>query len=195
MKKHLLLFVFLSTLFVTVNAQIGVMAGGNFATYNEPSDDYSYLPGVNAFVIFEKDVIPMTDLRVGFGYIQKGTAGTVLGVDYISKLNYLQLNLHANIKPPLLPLYAFVGPYVSYGLSGYTKVGSISADITFDSDHTNPFDMGLNMGVGFQKKIIVSKIFLEVGYSMGMMNIDKSGLTDYTKNSGIYIDLGFTLGK
>lgn len=192
MKKYLLFAIFIS-LFATANAQIGVMAGANLATFNEPSGDYTYLPGPNAFLLFEKGLIPILHFRADLGYIQKGTAGTVLGIDYVTKLNYLQLNFNAKIKPPLIPVYAFAGPYLSYGLNGYYKAGSVSVDVKFDDNNYNRFDAGLNLGIGLQRKLPVGKLFIEGGYSLGMMNIDNSGLTDYTKNSGLYIDLGFML--
>ena len=138
-------------------------------------------------------LIPMLSLRPSLGYYQKGTTYNILGVDGLTKLNYVQMNLNLRVKPPLIPVYAVVGPYGSYALSGYSKVGSVSADIDFGKDKTLPYDFGLTAGVGYQMNLLVGKLFIEGGIAKGMLNIDGSGWAE-TKNMMIYANLGILLG-
>jgi len=135
----------------------------------------------------------MLSLRPGLGYYQKGNTVEVLGVLTETTLNYVQFDADIKFKPPFLPIYMFAGPYLSYALSGQTKMGSVSFETQFGPDDTNNFDFGLNGGIGFQHNIVLGKVFLELAYNYGMFDYDASNSTE-TFNRNISIDLGLMIG-
>lgn len=195
MKKITTLILVLTMLVFTANAQkIGIMAGGTFSKMVEENTTTSFTPGFNGSIMFQKSLFPMLALRPSLGYYQKGTAGEVVNIEYLSKINYLQLNMQLRIKPPLIPIYAVAGPYVSYALSGYNKVGGISSDIDFGKGKTLPYDFGLSFGAGYQMNLMIGKVFFEGGLAKGLLDIDDSSSATSTTNMMIYANVGLLLG-
>ena len=194
MKKFTTLILGLTMIVFAANAQkIGVMAGGTFSKMVEENITTSFTPGFNGAVMFQKTLIPMLALRPSIGYYQKGTIEHLV-IENLKKINYLQLNMQLRVKPPLIPIYAVAGPYASYALSGYNKVGGISADITFGKGNTLPYDFGLNLGAGYQMNLLIGKLFIEGGLAKGLLDIDDSSSSTSTKNMMIYANVGLLLG-
>lgn len=194
MKKIITAFILLA-LVVSVNAQkIGVMGGVNLPSISS-SDNYDYgiLPGVNASLFFQKTLVPMISLRPAVGFTQYGYTGELLGSDYEVKLNYARVDADFRIKPPIIPVYLVAGVYSGYGLSGYYKVGSLSTDVTFGKNDTNPFDFGVSFGGGYVQNLALLKVFVEAKYEIGMADLEPSSSQTY-KNNNIKLSLGIIFG-
>ena len=195
MKKITTLILGLTMFFFAAKAQkIGVMGGGTFSKMIEENIATSFTPGFNGSVMLQKNLIPLLSLRSSFGYYQKGTTGKILGIEYLAKINYLQLNMQLRIKPPLIPIYAVAGPYASYALSGYYKINGVSADMNFGKGNTLRYDFGLNLGVGYQMNFLIGKLFIEGGVAKGLVDIDDSSPSTSTTNMMIYANVGLLLG-
>ncbi len=194
--RKILSIAFIVILTINLNAQKFGVKGGLIMSglTTDVSGDYSLKPGANVSVFFQKTLIPMLSLRPALGYYQKGYTGhsALLG-DYAEYLNYVQLDLNLRIKPPLIPIYVFAGPYASYAISGQSKYGSVSVDIDFGKNTYSPFDFGLGAGVGFVKKFAIAHFFAEFGFYKGMTNYNNYSST-VMKNYGITADLGFMIG-
>jgi len=198
MKKILVSVVLLTFIFNLSAQKIGVMGGINLANINSSDNiKYDMVTGINASVFFQKTIFPMVSVRPAIGLTQRGYQYEFIGVTTKNMLNYGGLNIDLRFKPPVIPIYLVAGPYTGYAISGTTttSIGDIetTSDITFDKDHTNPFDFGISVGGGYVKNLVLAKLFVEAKYEMGMVDLYPSYNETY-KNSNIKISLGFMFG-
>jgi hypothetical protein len=202
--KNKLIALFTVVLLFSVHsqAQLGVQLGYNFAKVDGvetfASLQEKYLRNLTGGVFFDKDVIPLLDLRLGFMYSPKGMH---LGKDdFYSKtiVNYLEIPVQAKLK--LGPVYALGGVYGAYALNGkimdhYQVLGStidMEGDLDFEARKIKRMDYGLKFGAGLQYGIGPLHIFGQVDYSFGLMNI-YDGDKDW-KNNVIGVSAGVLLG-
>ena len=105
-----------------------------------------------------------------------------------------------NLEIPLLIKYGiqvsddiavlpYIGPYFAYGLGGnfkyYDEDLTIQKGKTFD--YLKRFDMGFKVGCGAE----YNKLYLELGYQFGVMNIAEDNPGDLSaRNSSIYVNFG-----
>jgi hypothetical protein len=134
-------------------------------------------------------------------YVQKGVSLEKSGtVEYArSTMSYLEVPLMTRIHLGfnIVNLYFNVGGYGGYWLSGKTtayfpdpttgQLGETTTDYEFDDDFDNRFDAGLVFGVGVK----VTVVLLEVRYSLGLVNSQKTG---ENKNDTKLSYLGVALG-
>ena len=189
MKKILIITLVLFLGALTLKAQIhgGVKGGLSMATMNVDAPvgyDTPFKLGFwgGGFIVlgdglfrFQPEVL----------YVQKGVRLEKSGsVEYSrSTLSYLEVPLMTRIHLGfnIVNLYFNVGGYGGYWLSGKTTtygpdlttgdLKETTHDHKFDDDIDNRFDAGLVCGVGVK----VTVVFLEVRYSLGLVNSQKKG--------------------
>ena len=183
---------------ITAGAQgLGVNAGVNFFNQTMKSngnkvDDLKMLTGFHIGVDYEIGVAPDFYFAPGLQFSTKGT--NVDFVDTKAVLNYFEVPLNLVYKPLLGDgnLIVNFGPYLGYAISGKYKDDIADTDIEFGSDDTDdykPFDMGANIGFGYQLGMGLS---FKLNAQLGLINILPDGDSDnLIKNNGFAFSVGY----
>ncbi len=175
--RILLVAVVLAATASTADAQIGVMAGVNFASVSATDDGADVSTdgrtGFNAGVFLAKG--GLLGFAGGLFYSQKGFSVSDNGVN----LDYLEIPLMLRVK--FLMLRAYGGPNLAFELSCKSDSDSVFSC----SDATESFDFGWKIGVGGTLLIFN----LDVAYIYGTTNISKVEGSSI-KNRVIQVDLG-----
>jgi hypothetical protein len=183
---------------ITAGAQgLGVNAGVNFFNQTRKSngnkvDDLKMLTGFHIGVDYEIGVAPDFYFAPGLQFSTKGT--NVDFVDTKAVLNYFEVPLNLVYKPLLGDgnLIVNFGPYLGYAISGKYKNDIADTDIEFGSDDTDnykPFDMGANIGFGYQLGMGLS---FKLNAQLGLINILPDGDSDnLVKNNGFAFSVGY----
>ena len=216
MKKIILL---VTGIILSVSAfsqlKLGLQITGNLASANVKSKyDIDFetgmagLPGVSA--IAQYDISNHFSLRSGITFLQQGTELTYAFDEFGSttsatKLNYLQVPMQAiySVNVGGSKVYAGVGGYGAYGLSGlvkntlwfHTDDGGyvLSEELeAFDKLEDEGgdllrWDYGLVGLAGVQLK---NGLYFEGGYQQGLANISRDKEDSY-KNNGIQLTIGY----
>lgn len=174
----------------------GIRLGANFSTLTgdyPPVADLGTRVGMNlggVIGIRVSDTTPIF-LESGLYYASRG-----------AKKDKFTMTTH-NLELPILIKYGiqatddiavlpYIGPYFSYGLGGkykYEQANAVLKDDTFD--YLNRFDMGFKIGCGAE----YNKLYLELGYQFGVMNLAKDDATlnptdESTHNGSLYVNFG-----
>lgn len=183
---------------ITAGAQgLGVNAGVNFFNQTRKSngnkvDDLKMLTGFHIGVDYEIGVAPDFYFAPGLQFSTKGT--NVDFVDTKAVMNYFEVPLNLVYKPLLGDgnLIVNFGPYLGYAISGKYKNDIADTDIEFGSDDTDnykPFDMGANIGFGYQLGMGLS---FKLNAQLGLINILPDGDSDnLVKNNGFAFSVGY----
>ena len=202
-RKALLTLAAILAFGITAGAQgLGVNAGVNFFNQTikadgEKFDDAKIKTGFQIGVDYEIGIAPDFYFAPGLVFATKGAKiqEDFLGEEYTSKwgLNYLEVPLNLVYKPVLGTgnLIVNFGPYLGYGIGGKYK-DDIADDIEFGSDDTDnykPFDMGANIGFGYQLGMGLS---FKLNAQLGLINIKPEGDSDnLIKNNGFAFSVGY----
>jgi len=166
------------------------------------------LPGVSAIVQY--DMGRHTSLRTGITYLQQGTELKFSFDEFGStttttKLNYLQVPVQAiyGVNAGGSRLYAGVGGYGAYGLSGHVKntlwfhTDDGGYEITEklkafdkledDGGDLEKFDYGM---IGLAGVELKNGLYFEAGYQQGLANISRDKEDTY-KNKGVQFTIGY----
>lgn len=193
---------------ITAGAQgLGVNAGVNFFNQTikadgEKFDDAKIKTGFQIGVDYEIGIAPDFYFAPGLVFATKGAKiqEDFLGEEYTSKwgLNYLEVPLNLVYKPVLGTgnLIVNFGPYLGYGIGGKVKAEfgdeDFEEDINFGSgedDDFKPFDMGANIGFGYQLGMGLS---FKLNAQLGLINILPDGDSDnLVKNNGFAFSVGY----
>lgn len=200
------------------NAQLSVNGGflGNVlsTTYkytdalgNEHKSDTSYANGLGFYAGASYNV-PITSFfgiapGLYFSYAGKSEEKTTTGTKYTDVVDMMDLNIPIlfNFKWEITDFFGimgFVGPNFRYGLN-YKETYKYNDNITKDYVITpykkadgadkpalSRFDLGVNFGAG----VHFNAFRVEVGYNLGLLDIDNS--KEYTTNSNhVYVGVGF----
>jgi len=183
---------------ITAGAQgLGVNAGVNFFNQTRKSngnkvDDLKMLTGFHIGVDYEIGVAPDFYFAPGLQFSTKGT-----NIDFVETkavLNYFEVPLNLVYKPLLGDgnLIVNFGPYLGYAISGKYKDDIADTDIEFGSgedDDFKPFDMGANIGFGYQLGMGLS---FKLNAQLGLINILPDGDSDnLVKNNGFAFSVGY----
>jgi hypothetical protein len=192
--------------FTSAQAQfkIGPKIGMNLSTMTLKSSGLSLDPqmlvGFHAGLITEISFTENLKLQPGILFSTKGSKYelTFLGetFDYSLTPGVIEVPVNAFYiygKGPV-KLILFAGPYVSYGITGKSKINGESQDILYGStteDDMKPFDFGLNFGAG----VNVNGFMISAQYGLGLLNLapDETGDTDM-KNKVIGISVAYMFG-
>ncbi len=189
MKKLLLTLLISFGLFYVSNAQFGVRAGLNFASFSTESGGVSLNsdPKIGFHFGLTND-FKLTDnltFRPGLLYSAKGGK---LSLDFLGQTeeieasyNYLDIPLSFiyNFTKEDSGFFAEAGPYVGFLLSAKSEDEDIK-------DEFNSLDFGLNIGLGYD----LGNIVVGANYGFGLANIAKTedgdDATAKNKNISIY---------
>ena len=150
-------------------------------------------------VDYEMEVAPEFYLAPGLLFSTKGAKRDLpLGITSNTVLNYLEVPINFVYKPELGDgkLIVAFGPYLAYGIGGKHKVkgdgGGADLDINFgsgDEDDFKPFDMGANIGFGYE---LSGGLSLKLNAQLGLANIMIDGDSDNSvKNTGFGLSVGY----
>jgi hypothetical protein len=199
-RKALLTLAAILAFGITAGAQgLGVNAGVNFFNQTMKSngnkvDDLKMLTGFHIGVDYEIGVAPDFYFAPGLQFSTKGTKSEVDNLETKKSLNYLEVPLNLVYKPVLGTgnLIVNFGPYLGYAISGKYKDDIADTDIEFGSDDTDdykPFDMGANIGFGYQLGMGLS---FKLNAQLGLINILPEGDSDnLIKNNGFAFSVGY----
>jgi hypothetical protein len=198
MRKLLITIISLFAVSAMLTAQdlqpniFGVRAGLNMANASLSTSGVSLEPdskiSFNLGVSYQRLLAANTPLyfETGLYFTDKGFDCSIAGLGSLkSDFIYLQvpvlLNYHFSVADDII-IEPFAGLYAAYGIGGKTKasasgLGSESAD-SFDKDGYKNFDIGLKFGVG----AAFNKIYVSVGYELGLWNIAPKDLGLKVKN-------------
>jgi opacity protein-like surface antigen len=168
----------------------------------EKFDDAKIKTGFQIGVDYEIGIAPDFYFAPGLVFATKGAKiqEDFLGEEYTSKwgLNYLEVPLNLVYKPVLGTgnLIVNFGPYLGYGIGGKVKAEfgdeDFEEDINFGSgedDDFKPFDMGANIGFGYQLGMGLS---FKLNAQLGLINILPDGDSDnLVKNNGFAFSVGY----
>lgn len=179
MKKLLLVAAFAVFGLLNLNAQsdqgdftIAPQVGLNLSNYTSSENLNNKIRiAFNAGVIAEYYFSDRWSLRSGLLYDSKGTKVTSSGEDYIDKLNYLALPIHANWHfGSNRNWFLNFGPTLGFLLSAKADVPGGEIDIKDELDST--FDAGLGVGIGYKFDVSDStQLYLQYQGYNGFINI------------------------
>lgn len=191
----------------TVNAQLGINVGYAPQTYNTnytsgsvSTSNTAEMNGLFAGVNYNTELTGDLALSLGVQYRlnTKETSNTTLGVTTTTKDNQslidvpILFNYGINLTDDF-KVSVFLGPTVSYALSGSTEntVGSVA--VTTDWYNENEGNMSaLDMSLTAGACLTFSDFRLFGGYNMGLLNLSKTDNTTM-KGSNIFVGLGYNL--
>lgn len=135
----------------------GVKAGLNFANLGRDADASARV-GFHLGAVAEWDFTKLVSF-------QPEALFSLKGADEITAY-YLDIPLNVKFNWDLGPgsINLTVGPYIAIGL-----FGEVSDYDWFKSDFNHRFDIGGGLGVGYE---FPKKVFLQLGYSFGFMNVN-----------------------
>ncbi|HEY0609645.1 MAG TPA: porin family protein [Chitinophaga sp.] len=226
MKKQLILLAagMCFGLYSFAQVSFGVKAGFSGANLSSKFDapgferktDTKWIPAFHAGVIVDITLTDNFSLQPGLFYSAKGNkrGGTdSLGstVSATTRLNYLELPLNVLYKHSLGKgrLFAGLGPYLAYGISGKVKwkndYNDMRPDINEDVDvkfknevgsnsnviYVKPLDAGANVTIGYEMDM---GLLFSVNYSQGLVNTSPYSY-EIEKNRYIGISVGYLLKK
>jgi len=185
--KKIFLTGLMSILFVGISfaqsPRIGVTAGLNASNMNESGSGNKNKAGLQAGIVADFSVTKSFSVIPELLFSQRGyshdlVAGAVSG----TTLNYIQLPVNAAIKFGVgngSKVSIFAGPYFGYGIS--------ATNAAFGSNSRyNRFDLGFNVGAGYE----FEKIFFKLQVNPGLINIGHA--SDYTsKNINLAVSAGY----
>lgn len=208
MKKITLAIALCATTFVvkaqiTIDPEIGLNfnkikteVGDNSSESDDSKTGFRIGAGVN---------IPLSQgfyVKPGLFYSNKGSKTTTSIGDFKTSLDYLEVPVNLGYQYKIEGgksggIFAEVGPYIGFGVSGKYKgenipvIGSQETDINFGSgsDETKGFDWGFNFGAGYETPW---GIYLKGQYGLGLGNLSNiDNVTSY--NRGWNLSLGYQI--
>jgi hypothetical protein len=189
MKKVFLMMVIAVLGVVSAKAQVtfGVTAGLNTSSYTGDVNGAKYKAGFQIGVLADYaitenfSIIPELQFsQKGFKY--KAELGDIFSLSATQTLNYLVLPINAAYKFDVAPdskVLVFAGPYLGYG------IGSKGVEFGSGALEKKPFDIGANIGAGFQ----YTQFFAKLQYNLGLGN-----LSNVEKQSIHNSNVAFTVG-
>lgn len=197
MKKLFLVVAVVLVAAISANSQVkfGPKVGLNFSTMSMKmggeSAETKMLVGYSLGVTFKADLGTNLFLQPSILYSSKGSKYDA-NDDFKITANYVELPVNFGYKLNLggSNVLLLAGPYFAYGVGGTAKLGNEEADIEWGSDEESddfkPFDMGLNIGAGFE----VNNFQIAAQYGFGLTNISVgSGTT--TKNGVLSLSVAY----
>jgi hypothetical protein len=177
---------------IRYNSKTGVNVYGGTVYYiggtrvTDNIGDYEPFPDTLA-VRKTDDSNPRWGVKFGLEYVGKG-AKFESGQGY--SLNYLEVPLNVLYEYPLGPgsLRGGLGPYFAEGIGG----GGANGVYGENAGGFKRFDGGLNFMVGYK---LPMGLYLDLGYDLGLANIEYPNQDVTGHNRSFSINLGFQIGK
>lgn len=178
---------------VAGNAQVkfGPKVGLNFSTMSMDGADEKMRTGYQIGMVFQGDIAPNVFIQPSILFSSKGSKYD--GGDVKVVANYIEVPVNFGYRINLggANLNLLAGPYLAYGVGGkisssetlFGKTVTVDEDIKWgsdkDKDHFRPFDMGLNLGGGFE----FNNFQVSLQYGFGLLNINPN--SDITNKNGV----------
>jgi len=200
--KKLLLIAAIAVFGLQVNAQsdsgdftLAPQVGLNLSNYTSSENlNNDIRVSFNAGVIGEYYFNDRWSLRSGLLYDSKGTKVEASGQDFIDKLNYLAVPIHANWHfGSTRKWFLNFGPTFGFLLSAKADTPDGEIDI---KDGVNSFDIGLGLGIGYKFNISDNtEFFIQYqGYNGFIsLNEDDTNINLFNATSAINIGAIFKL--
>lgn len=201
--KYLLIVLLVSVIYTNANAQkmaIGIEGGINIANVSvNPTTTTDSRTGLIVGTLLDVNFTNQITLTPGIRFSMKGFSNTVNTVTNTIKLNYLDFPVLLKIKFPLTEIkpYLAAGPVLGINLSANLDqtngTQSASSDI---SSSTESIDFALLFAGGMDFKVgLNTALFFQVGYQLGLSNINKTANSTTTiKNNAFQITGGVKFG-
>ena len=151
----------------TIAPQVGL----NLSNYSSSENLSNKIrTAFNAGAIVEYYFSDRWSLRSWLIYDSKGTKITESGDDYIDKLNYIALPVHANWHfGSKRNWFLNFGPTAGFLISAKADTPDGELDI---KDHVNSFDLGLGLGIGYKFEVSENtEIYLQYQGYNGFISI------------------------
>lgn len=210
MKRPLLLLMFLTTFFAVSHAQFGIKLGLNFANMISKDDDDHYdedfktRTGLNLGIGYDIAIGQKFAVQTGLAYSQKGFRVVDTDEDYTASLNlhYMEVPLTFAYKHTIsekLMVYGATGPCIGVAVAGKIKsdYDGDKEEVALDFGNANaddfqPLDFGWMLNAGIQ----YTQIRFNLGYNLGLKNIDSGSHADnyQNKNRCFQMSIGYILG-
>lgn len=133
--------------------RVGLIVGARFEI--EVSETLSFVPGIR--------------------YSQKGGQANLSGSEVEVALDYVEVPLHAKLRFPIdkMEPFIFAGPSVAFNTRARGDSYGVVRDI---KPMTESYDLSLDVGIGAELKVDREwSVYLANGYSLGLLDVDKSG--------------------
>ena len=167
----------------------GIRLGVNFSSITGDYIDLGTRTGMNLGAVIGARVSDSTPifLESGLYFESKGAKKDKLsmGLNYLELPILIKYGVQVSDDIALLP---YVGPYFAYGLGGKYKYNSDKVVVKDSSyDYMKHFDMGFKIGCGAE----YNKLYAELGYEFGVVNIAKDNPQDLGAHNGaFYFNVG-----
>ena len=167
----------------------GLRLGMNISTITGDYIDMNSRVGMNLGAVVGARVSDSTPifLESGLYFESKGAKDGKysVGLSYLEIPILIKYGVQVSNDIALLP---YIGPYFSYGVGGKYKYESDNIVLKDSSyDYLKHFDMGFKIGCGAE----YNKLYAELGYAFGVVNIAKDNpADDAAHNGGFYINVG-----
>jgi len=164
----------------------GLRLGMNFSSITGDYVDVDSKVGMNLGGVIGARVSDTTPIFLESGLYFASRGGKDLSLNYLEIPVLMKYGVQLTDDIALLP---YIGPYFSYGIAGKYKTLNTSGTVDKRSSYKlmkHP-DMGFKIGCGAE----YNKLYLELGYQFGVLNIAKDNAMDLGAHTGnLYVNLG-----
>jgi len=175
---------------------LGFEAGLNIANANQtPSTSFGSKTCFIVGALLDAPITPTFSIAPGLRFITKGNSYS--GADGVASnsLSVIEIDALAKVKFPMTDIkpYIFAGPNVGFIMSAsYSQTPTGGTSSTTDtSPNFETIDFGIMFGGGLDFKLTPTMdMFGQVGYSLGLSNIQKNNPASTTKTTGIQFTTG-----
>jgi hypothetical protein len=202
--KNLLRVLLAGACFPTLLAAANSLVLGGGLNLSSTSGDangveYSKRVGYNLGIGYESELSPMLSVLPEFNLETRGDASkmedTPFGeIEGHLNLLYLQVPVFLMLKAPLpwITLNAYAGPAIGILLSAKSGIEINGEEETLNiQDEMKPFDVGIEMGLGFEVPMADVNFFVRPSYYLGLMNVEDSAEEDGFRLRNIRLKAGF----
>ena len=167
----------------------GIRLGADFSTLTGKYIDLGTRTGMTLGGVVGARVSDSTPIFLESGLYYSGRGAkknkSSVALHYLEIPVLIKYGVQVTDDIALLP---HVGPYFSYGVGGKFKVEEGNLVAKYSSyDYLKHFDMGFKLGCGAE----YNKLYLELGYQFGVVNIAKDNEADEGAHTGnLYINFG-----
>ncbi|HRP90083.1 MAG TPA: porin family protein [Edaphocola sp.] len=180
----------------SIEPEVGVNFGSVQTKTGNTTSKGDGMMTLSAGLGLKYDLTDNVYLRPGIFYSGTGIKSQLLGITSTARYDYIQVPVTLGFNYDMNKagaLFAEVGPYVGYALSGKTTIesslGSTKNDIKFGSKltETNALDYGAKFGVGY---VTPFNIFVRAQYNLGLGNLSNASNTT-TNNKYWNVSVGY----
>ena len=164
----------------------GIRLGMNISTITGDYEDVDSKVGMNLAGVIGTRVSDATPIFLESGVYFSGRGGKDLTLNYLELPVLIKYGVQVSDDIAILP---FIGPYFSMGVAGKHKTQGEDMRVVKRSSYNrmkHP-DMGFKLGCGGE----YNKLYLEVGYQFGVLNIAKDNPDDLgAHTSNFFVNFG-----